>query len=521
MAGAPVEPIVGEETSRGGPASAHGDRRSSGSASLSPQRYRSTTWVPPDGGRSTSTPRCPSYRTRDPLARRPRPGRRSRRPGRTVAGERRPRRGAPDVAVAACSRRDLRGRSRPERSTTGGAGQGAGRRRRRRRRRPAGVATPRRCCRRRRVRAVVLAAEVDLADADADDDDGGRRDQQVARGTAPTPGGARSTGGGVRRAGASSLRGRRAPGRGGRRRRRASARRGGRRPAAGVPAPRRESGRGRARVFTSSGRGRAVGVSGSAGGGGPRGASVGSTGADGDGVPRAACRAGHRPASSRSGAEQLGEPGATARAARLHGADGAVEDRGGLGDRVALHVDQHQRGALLVGQRAQGVEDQSRAARRGRRGRPGRRSRRSPTGASPRSPRSSRSSGSASVRRTFAARRRSRQALTTTRCSQVVTAASPRKVPARRYAATRPSWRPSAASSRLPMVRSATAQSRSRWRAKSTPNASRVAGDVGGEQVGVAGLVGGPVAHPRTVTSATSPRNPSAMAGSEVSQTVR
>ena len=40
---------------------------------------------------------------------------------------------------------------------------------------------------------------------------------------------------------------------------------------------------------------------------------------------------------------------------------------------------------------------------------------------------SSRSSGRASVRRTFAARRRSRQALTTTRCSQVVTAASPRK----------------------------------------------------------------------------------------------
>ena len=40
---------------------------------------------------------------------------------------------------------------------------------------------------------------------------------------------------------------------------------------------------------------------------------------------------------------------------------------------------------------------------------------------------SSRSSGSGSARRTLAARIRSRQALTTTRCSQVVTAASPRK----------------------------------------------------------------------------------------------
>ena len=90
----------------------------------------------------------------------------------------------------------------------------------------------------------------------------------------------------------------------------------------------------------------------------------------------------------------------------------------------------------------------------------------------PRSPYSSRSSGSASARRTLAARIRSRQALTTTRCSQVVTAASPRNEPALRKAATMPSWSPSAASSGLLMVRSATAQSRSRCRAKRTPKAS-------------------------------------------------
>ncbi len=45
-------------------------------------------------------------------------------------------------------------------------------------------------------------------------------------------------------------------------------------------------------------------------------------------------------------------------------------------------------------------------------------------------PASSRSSGNGSARRTFAARSRSRHALTTTRCSQVVTAASPRKLSA-------------------------------------------------------------------------------------------
>src|SRR6476469_9547668 len=90
----------------------------------------------------------------------------------------------------------------------------------------------------------------------------------------------------------------------------------------------------------------------------------------------------------------------------------------------------------------------------------------------PRSRWSSRSSGNELARRTLAARRQSRKALTTTRCSQVVTAASPRKLSARRYAATSPSWSPSAASWGLPMVRSATAQRRSRCRVNSVAKAS-------------------------------------------------
>ena len=79
----------------------------------------------------------------------------------------------------------------------------------------------------------------------------------------------------------------------------------------------------------------------------------------------------------------------------------------------------------------------------------------------------SRSSGSGSAARTLARRSRSRQALTTTRWSQVVTRESPRNVPARRNAATYASWRASAASSGLPITRSATAQRRSWWRSTS------------------------------------------------------
>ena len=73
-----------------------------------------------------------------------------------------------------------------------------------------------------------------------------------------------------------------------------------------------------------------------------------------------------------------------------------------------------------------------------------------------------------------AARRRSwsRQALTTMRCSQVVTAESPRKSPARRKAEIIASCRASAASSGSQTVRSATAHSRSRCLRNSSPKAS-------------------------------------------------
>ena len=84
----------------------------------------------------------------------------------------------------------------------------------------------------------------------------------------------------------------------------------------------------------------------------------------------------------------------------------------------------------------------------------------------------SRSSGSGWALRRFILRSRSRQALTTTRCSQVVTCASPRKLPARRNAAMYASCRASAASSGLRITRSAMAQRRSWWRPTSTANAA-------------------------------------------------
>ena len=66
----------------------------------------------------------------------------------------------------------------------------------------------------------------------------------------------------------------------------------------------------------------------------------------------------------------------------------------------------------------------------------------------------------------------SRQALTTMRCSQVDTAESPRNEPARRKAEMKASWTQSAASSRSPVVRSATAHIRSRWRRKISSKAA-------------------------------------------------
>ena len=85
---------------------------------------------------------------------------------------------------------------------------------------------------------------------------------------------------------------------------------------------------------------------------------------------------------------------------------------------------------------------------------------------------SSRRSSPPIVGRAARRRIRSRQALTTIRCSQVVTAESPRKLPARRKAEIIASCSASAASSGSDRVRTATAHSRSRCRRKSVPKAS-------------------------------------------------
>ncbi len=81
-------------------------------------------------------------------------------------------------------------------------------------------------------------------------------------------------------------------------------------------------------------------------------------------------------------------------------------------------------------------------------------------------------SGSSVVGRAWARRTRSRHALTTIRCSQVVTAESPRNRSAARNAEISASCTASAASSRSPNVRSATAHSRSRCRRTSAAKAS-------------------------------------------------
>ena len=73
-----------------------------------------------------------------------------------------------------------------------------------------------------------------------------------------------------------------------------------------------------------------------------------------------------RPAVGSQVTQQGGEPGATAGAARLHGALGAAEHLGDLGDGVALHVDQHQRGPLLGGSVARASSTPAPVARRRR-----------------------------------------------------------------------------------------------------------------------------------------------------------
>ena len=186
----------------------------------------------------------------------------------------------------------------------------------------------------------------------------------------------------------------------GRRRRRGPARRGAPRRAGGAPSPpARSSGAGHGRPplcgdVGASGRSvrGGVGWTGSWLGCGRRGRPClcRTAGSSGRGSPAA------WPGSPRRAqdAEQRGQPGPAARAARLHGADRAVEHRGDLGDRVALHVDQHQRGALLGGswraRRAPAAALVGRAL-----GRRGRRPRRSPSAASRgrRTPRGPRAAG--------------------------------------------------------------------------------------------------------------------------------
>lgn len=107
-------------------------------------------------------------------------------------------------------------------------------------------------------------------------------------------------------------------------------------------------------------------------------------------------------------------------AAALHGADGDVEEGGGLGDGVALHVDEDQGGPLIGREGAQGGQELpvEVLALRGRLGglvglQKALQAVRVVEG---------------EVLREAALRALSRQAFTVMRCSQVVTADSPRKV---------------------------------------------------------------------------------------------
>ena len=158
-------------------------------------------------------------------------------------------------------------------------------------------------------------------------------------------------------------------------------------------------------------------------GGGPRGASVVGTDGSGSGFPGSAW-AGSPPGREHPERGRRAGPGRASsgtspcrprsRASRRRRRPGSPPCRPAPARRAARRAAPRGRRAPAGG------------VRRPPRGRPGRWWTRSGSSADPRSPYSSRSSGSGSARRTFAARSRSRQALTTTRCSQVVTAASPR-----------------------------------------------------------------------------------------------
>ena len=121
--------------------------------------------------------------------------------------------------------------------------------------------------------------------------------------------------------------------------------------------------------------------------------------------------------------EQGKQPGTAARAPALHRPRSALEDRGRLLDGVALHVHEHERRSLVGREGVERGEDGGAplVVHRDVRG-----STLTADVVDPRSAWSSRSSGSGSASRTLRRLSRSRQALTTIRCSQVVTAASPR-----------------------------------------------------------------------------------------------
>ena len=152
------------------------------------------------------------------------------------------------------------------------------------------------------------------------------------------------------------------------------------------------------------------------------------------------------------------QPGPAAGAPALHRARRDAQNLRGIRHRVAEHVHHDQRGPLVRDQRAQRGQHVQRdvLVRGGLRG-PGQQVQVMLPPAT----------GRAARRRI-----RSRQAFTTIRCSQVVTAESPRKSAARRNAEIIASCRASAASSASPIVRSATAHKRSRWRRNNWPNAS-------------------------------------------------
>ena len=170
------------------------------------------------------------------------------------------------------------------------------------------------------------------------------------------------------------------------------------------------------------------------------------------------CRASPRRGAGK--AEQLGQRLPAPEAPRLDVPSATPSTWAASATRHAVHVDEDERHPLPLGQLVQGLAHVEPRPR--------------PTAWwSCRSGRSELAEVAGPARPwTFSRRSRSRHALTTIRCSHVVTAASPRNASARRKAAMNASCTASAASSGSTAVRSATAYIRSRWRRNSSPNAS-------------------------------------------------